>query len=561
MRNHRLPRLFPLLAFALPAGCWQPRESAQVDLVIRRLQSDQAQEREDAFQELVQGNAGVAPRVKAALHAGKDPGFPLVAVLYVQGEGDAVPLELRARHLAAFRWPRSREVENAVLEPYVWNEIERDLVRAGRPALRLLARAMEQESPTVAKALQVVRVMLLLGGRAAAEEFAGLLDRTRPLDGDRVCDVAAAALLYLGSRELELRIGDRDGLVRAAREWWAGAKDVPESEWVRGAAMALADRWRPGDPEGVRPVLELLAGRKIEDPKAWREREKEWAPAPPPLRPRELLPRLSGDRPSAYDANRRLEAATGTRLQAPRARSLEEFASSLRAWRPDPNLAEKWRRYLESPRLRLSVAVIAHVPGRGANHVAAMHERYFHATEDETVTTGASGSGGQYLLHLQSREFGTRLVYNEYVAAGGEDRGILAELPALRPVAVVSPLLKGCTVVLVEEAPVLQPPRSPDALFAALRARLKEAVGESEGAERHALLRALGYCQDRGDAGFLREQEAWESLLLLGDPAALPHRPRLEPHEIEMALRRAEDPGVKEYLESLRRGAAEGAPR
>jgi hypothetical protein len=559
MKGRRPPSLSAVFAVALLAGCWQPRESSQVDIVIKRLQSDQEAEREEAFQDLVQGGREVAPRAKAAILFGKEPGFPLVAVLYVQGEGDAVPLELRVRHLAVFRWPGSRAVENGVLEPYVWNEIERDLLRTGRPALRLLARALEQESPTVAKALQVARVMLLVGGRAAAEEFAGLLDRTRALDGARVCDVAAAALLYLGSRELELRISDGDGLVRAAREWWGGAKDAPEPEWVRGAAIALADRWKPGDPEGVRPVLDLLAGRKVEDPKAWREREKNWSPAPPPLHPRELLPRLSGDRPSAYDANRRLEAATGVRLQGPRASTLEGFRAALRTWGPEPNLAAKWRRYLESARLRLTVVVIAHVPRRGANHVAAMHERHFHATEDETVTTGASGSEGQYLLHLQSREFGTRLVYNEYVAAGGEDRGVVAEFPSLRPVVVVSPLLKGCTVVLIEEVPVPQPPRSPEALFAALRARLKEAARESEGTERGSFLRALGYCQDRGDAEFLREQGAWEALLLLGDPAALPHRPRLEPYEVEMALRRAEDAGVKEYLESLRRGAAEAA--
>jgi len=561
MRDHRPPSLLPVLAAALLAGCWQPRESAKIDVVIKGLQSDQESEREEAFQELVQAGPGVAPRAKAAIQAGADRGFPLVAVLYVQGEGDAVPLELRARHLAAFRWPRSREVENAVLEPYVWNEVERDLVRTGRPALRVLARALEQGAPTEAKALQVVRAMLLIGGRAAAEEFAGLLDRDRALDGARVCDVAAAALLYLGFQEPALRIADRDGLVRAAREWWAGAKDKAESEWIREAAAALVDRWRPGDPEGVRPVLELLAGRTIEDPKAWRGQDKDWSPAPPPLRPQELVPRLSGDRPAAYEANRRLEAATGVRLQVPRARSLGEFRAALRLWRPDPDLAVKWRRFLESPRLRLSVAVVAHVPKRGANHLAAAHERYFHATEDETVTTAAAGSEGQYLLHLQSREFGTRLVFNEYVAAGGEDRGIVAELPALRPVVMFSSLLKACTVVMIEEAAGLQPPRSADALFPALRARLREAARESEGIDRRTYLRALGYCQDKGDLEFLREQKAWEALLLLGDPEALPHRPRLEPHEVEMALRRAEDPRVKEYLESLRREVQEASPR
>ncbi len=536
-------------------GCWQPRRDSQADTVIQKLQSDKEAEREEAFQELVQAGAAVVPRAKAAIQAGARWGFPLVAVLYVQGEGDAVPLELRARHLAAFRWPRSREAENAVLQPYVWNEVERDLARTGRPALGLLARALEQEAPTEAKALQAVRVMLLIGGRAAAERFAGLLDGERDLGGVRVCDVAAAALLHMGCQDLALRIADREGLVRAAREWWAGAKDKSETEWIRGAAAALADRWRPGDPEGVRPVLELLAGRTIEDPKAWREENKDWSPAPPPPRPEDLLPGLSAGRPAAFDANRRLEAATGARFQAPRAAVLGELRAALRLWRPEPGLAVKWRRYLEGTRLRLSAAVIAHVPKRGANHLTAVCEKTFHAVEDETITNASSGPEGQYVLHLQSREMGTRLAFSQYAAAGGTECGTVADFSALRPAVVFSAPLKACTVVMVEESAGLQPPRSPDAFFAAVRGRLREAAREAEGSERRALLRALGYCQDKEDLDFLREHEAGEALLLLGDPAALPYRPRLEPHEAEMGLRRAEDPEVRKYLEGLRSGS------
>jgi len=554
MRRLRAVFRLGLPAFLALGGCWQPRPASVVDVVIQKLQSAREAEREEAFQELVQGGAVVAPRAKLAIQAGANWGFPLVAVLYVQGEGDAVPLELRARHLAAFRWPRSHEVDNAVLQPYVWNEIERDLVRAGRPALKLLARALEQETPTEVKALQAVRVMLLIGGRPAAERFAELLGQQRKLGDVRVCDVAAGALLYLGFQELALRTADRDRLVQAAREWWAGAKDRAESEWVRESAAALADRWQPGDPEGVRPVLELLAGRTIEDPKAWHGENREWSPAPPPLHPGELLPLLSGGRPAAFDANRRLEAATGVRLQAPRAAGLADLCAALRLWQPEPNLAVKWKRTLEGTRLRLSAAVIAHVPKRGANHVTATLEKYFHAVEDETIATAVSEAEGQRFLHLQSRELGTRLACSEHAASAVSYQGSVADVPALEPVVLFTPVLKSCTVVLIEEADALQAPRSPEALFAAVRARLREAALGAQGARRRTFLRALGYFQDRGDLEFLKAQEAGEALLLLGDPAALPHRPRLEPHEIEMALRRAEDPRVREYLESLRRG-------
>ncbi len=543
----------------LLGGCWVPRPEADHRIALRDLQSDDPVTREAAFQSLTEAGDGVVGTVKPAIDLGAGQGFPLVAVLYIHGEGRSVPLELRARHLAGFDWPRGREAKNAIVEPYVWNQIERDLVRTGRPALRPLADALARDASGEAKAMRVVRVMLRIGGRAAAGEFARLLDTDRPLDGVRICDVAAGALLYLGRREAALRMVEREALVAAAREWWERAKDQPEAEWLRSAAEALAERWEPGDRKGIRPVLELLAGQTLEDPKAWWENNRGWSPPWGAVHPEELLPLLSAERPRAYEANRRLEEATGARLDLPRVERLSELCAALRLWRPAPDLALRWRRYLASATLRFSVAIVGYHPDRRSNHVLAAFEKHFHATEDETARSGAIGSGGEFVLHVQSRELGTRLMYSEHFASEEVSRGYVAELPAVRPVVTFSSDLKTCAVVRVEETTGRRPSRPPEVLFAEVRARLRALAGEAEGRERRLALLALGYCQDRGDLEFLRAQQAGEALLLLGDPEALQYAPRLEPHEIEMALRKAEDPRVREYLEKLR--AEVPAPR
>jgi hypothetical protein len=105
---------------------------------------------------------------------------------------------------------------------------------------------------------------------------------------------------------------------------------------------------------------------------------------------------------------------------------------------------------------------------------------------------------------------------------------------------------KSALVGVVEEVGERRIPPPAAELQAEWRARLR-AWPESGDA-----LRALGYFQDAADRDLLRERRAGPALLLLGDPAALELRPRLEPHEIEMALRKAEDPRVREYLEELR---------
>ena len=302
-----LPRGILAALLLLPAGCASGAGPDEDDRRLAALLDDDPASRDQAFQLLLRDGVAPAAKLRGAVGLGWQSGFPVAALLYAQGRGDAVPLDLRAQHLAAFEWPRASASENAVVEPYVRAEVERDLVRTGRPALRPLAEALRRTAADEAAAMRIVRAMLRIGGRAACVEFAALLDAERDLGGPRVCDAAAAALLYLGRQELALRIAAPDARVEAARAWWDLAKDFPESEWIRDSVEALAARSKPKDPDAVRPVIELLVGQAIEDPAAWWAKNRDWRPAPPPLRPEDLLPALGPDRARAYDANRRLE--------------------------------------------------------------------------------------------------------------------------------------------------------------------------------------------------------------------------------------------------------------
>jgi hypothetical protein len=134
-------------------------------------------------------------------------------------------------------------------------------------------------------------------------------------------------------------------------------------------------------------------------------------------------------------------------------------------------------------------------------------------------------------------------VASEAHGAGGLWRGELREFAEGRPTLMFSAPFKSALVAVVEEVGQRRVTPPPASLQAEWRSRLRS-WSESEDA-----LRALGYFQDAADRELLRERRAGPALLLLGDPAALELRPRLEPHEIEMALRKAEDPRVREYLE------------
>lgn len=546
-------RLRAGLVLILLLGCVPPRAPNPFQEAFRKLGSEKDEVYEEGFAALLDAGGAAGSVIRQGLLAAPRRGFPLVAAIYVAGGGDEVPIDLRARHLARFEWPRGREEQNALVIPYVRVSIERDLVRVGRPALRVLTDALAEDASSEARAMDVVRVMLRIGGRGAADAMASLLDRERELSGGiRVCDVAAGALLYLGSQDLLLRAVTREALVRSARAWWEKSRSASEADWIGESAAALAERHQPKDPEGTREVLELLVGEAIDDPKEWRAKNAGWKPAPAPLSPESLLPRLSAGRASAYSANRALEEATGMRLVVPRAERLGELCAAIRLWQPPPGLETRWRRLLESRYLRLTIDVVGYQPRRETNHLLWHHETTAHVTEDPSGKLEFVSGDEGYLLYVQSFDGGARFLYGEYHESEAEHRTIIREFSADRPTVLISPSFKACVVVSIEEVPGRRTPRPPDELFAETRRRLRKAAGGSRGEEHRRAVRALGYCQDPADREFLKGEKASEALLLLGDPAGLEGDPRLEPYEIEMALRKAEDPGLRARLEAMR---------
>lgn len=551
---HRFPlRPILVLVLAAAAGCIPPRGPSPIDEAFRLLGSEKDEEYEQAFAFLLEAGGAAGPKIRQGLTAAPRRGFPMIAALYVTGGGDEAPLELRARHLALFEWPRAREEQNALVIPYVRSSIERDLVRTGRPALRILAEALSEDASSEQRAMGLVRVMLRIGGRGVADAVAPLLDRERELSGGvRVCDVAAGVLLHLGSQDLLLRAVSREALRSSAREWWRTARDRSEAEWIGEAAGALAERYQEKDLAGTRGVLELLVGETIEDPRDWRMKNPAWRPPAPPLHPETLLPKLSAGRAPAFAANRALEESTGMRLFVPRAERLGELCAALRLWEPPPDLEARWRRALESRFVRLSIDVVGYQPRREMNHLLWHHETTAHVTEDPSGKLEFVVGDEGYLLYVQSLDGGLRFLYGEYHESESEHRTLIREYPALRPMVRISPAFKACVVVSIDEVPGRRTPRSPDELFAETRRRLRKAAESSSGEERSRTLRALGYCQDPADRDLFVKEKAAEALLLLGDPAGLEGEARLEPHEIDMALRKATDPALRARLESMR---------
>src|SRR5688500_4869575 len=112
-----MKRLIVAVLFLLPAACAcrDPRQAVLGRTLL--LGTDDA-----AFQALIRGGGTALDLLKDSLPAAPNRGFPLVAVLYAEGEGDAVPLDLKARHYASFRWPAAHADENALVEPAVWDE-------------------------------------------------------------------------------------------------------------------------------------------------------------------------------------------------------------------------------------------------------------------------------------------------------------------------------------------------------------------------------------------------------------------------------------------------------
>jgi hypothetical protein len=135
------------LALLLLAGCIPASHAREEAERIHALEDGDRDRRDAAFQDLLRASASI-PRLRSALGVGAPFGFPIVALLYAQGRGDAVPLDLRAIHLAGFAWPGATSSENGVVEPFVKLEVEKDLVRTGVPALRPLGQALENHAGT-----------------------------------------------------------------------------------------------------------------------------------------------------------------------------------------------------------------------------------------------------------------------------------------------------------------------------------------------------------------------------------------------------------------------------
>jgi hypothetical protein len=503
-----MKRLFAAVLFLLPAACASrdPRQ-AVMDRVLALGTDD------DAFQDLIRGGGSALDLLKDALSAAPNRGFPLVAVLYAEGEGDAVPLDLKARHYASFRWPTAHADENALVEPAVWDELERDLLLAGRHALGFLAGALAKDSPDERTALRTARIMMRIGGRPAMEAFAGLLEADRALGGPRVRDVAAAALLVLAAQDLPLRQADPDAIARFAREWWAAAKDRPDDAWIRESAAALAAKRAEKDPEGVEPVLELLEGK--------------------------------GTRGEAFAENRRRERATGLSAWMPAWERIGDLRAALRLWAPPADLDARWKRLLRGGLLRLTVAAVGRRPKDGAGAVLWARETFFHASENDAIDLRIAGDG--YSLHVRTREFGTGAVVAEFARSGKQGYGRLYEASVVRPHVHYSPILKSAVIVAVDEVESRRPPPPPDGMKLETRKRLKaleEAGGDGA--------KALAYFQDPKDLPWFRERKAGAALLMLGDPAALELKPSLEIWEIDLALKVSKEPAVLEYLEALR---------
>jgi hypothetical protein len=533
---------------------------------VTLLHAPDAAVRAREFQTLSRAPSEVVPLLKRHLDAGYAHGFPIVALLYNQGASGAVPLELKVIHLAKFSWPEGYERDNAVIEPYVWAEIERDLAATGRPVLRLLGSALAREAPDEARAMRVARVMLQVGGAAPAallEEFARHLGETRDLGGVRVCDVAGAAILHLAYRDVELyRAKDP---AAAARERLAELRASGEEQWLKaGAEAALEASADPAEGGTWTQVLQLLtgAGNATVDDLSRIVKERpvaEWVDAR--AADRELVAALR-ERPGPAD--RVLERRTGVRLRRiPPLRTLYDLKTLRWNW-GDPALALKWERWIESRVVRMVVAKVGRDESTGRAGVVWLYEKTFHATEDEIGHAEGVSGRRRYLLFLQSRELGTRAVVSEYVS---DEAGLYGEsgshaMDDDAALVLFNPATTTATVCVLEALPARAAPLGPEGVRGDLARRCARLLEKD--AVRAA--RALGYLGDASAAEALRKRGETArtpaevagvaaGLLLLGDPAGIELlekrgvRHDLAAHELEWA-RQAKDERVRAWATS-----------
>jgi len=584
-----------LFLAVVPAAC-APLPATDLRTELWLLHSDDDLDRAGAFGRLVRDPSNVAPALMAGVSEGYARGFPVAAVLVARGEAASVPLEVKVLHLALFEWPAAPET--AILEPVVRHALERDLARSGRPALRLLARALERDVVSETRALDLLRIMIDLAapmGRAGLAEVARLLESSRAFTGSaeplRVCDLAGAALLHLGMQDALLAEASAAAdLAGEARAWWIASGDLDSDQWLReGATRAVDLLGRTDNAATWVTYLGLILGRPLESERdargVWRSLRnlgpQEWArdslgPSPAPRERGPWLIRILRESPDnrflAWSVNRFLEIEYGVRLQpTPPFMSLAELARIRTDWRPDPLLSRRWERWAESRSLRMAAWRVGRAKASDPGGLVWAAERYFHAVEDAMIgDTWKNGAGVDEILHLQARRMGTVLLGSVYVG----DRGTTEE----RPVDPEEPFLlfasdsMTCTVVKIEEPGRPAPPTSlRDGEAAAF---LCGSFIRSPAVRCGRIARALAYLQDRTAAGLIeakvrRIQESAspdrdallalaEALILLDSPAGLDlaetlaAEPRLTGAEREAMERTAREPRVRTWLATRR---------
>jgi hypothetical protein len=580
-----------LLAAVVLAGC-APSRAADLRTQVWLLNSDDPAERAAAFGRLVREPSGVAPALLARVADGYGRGFPVAAVLVARGEASAVPLEVKVLHLALFEWPAAPET--AILEPVVRHALERDLARSGRPALRLVATALERDVVSEIRAFDLLRIMIDLAaplGRAGLAEIARLLESGRGFTGSsdslRVCDVAGAALLHLGMQDALLAEASAAGdIAGEARAWWNASGDLEADQWLRdGAGRAVDALSRAEEPAGWVAYLGLVLGKplssELEARGLWSALRnlgpQEWAREslglPAGLRDRtpgliRILREHPEDRFRAWSANRLLETEHGVRLQpTPAFARLADLVRIRTEWRPDPQLSRRWERWIESRSLRMAAWRVGRTRSSEGGRLIWAAERFFHAVEDPMIgDTWRNASGVEEILHLQARRMGTVLLGSAYVG----DRGTTEELSVdpEEPFLLFALDSMTCTVVKIEEPARPAPP--PELHTGEAESFLRSSFVRSPPEKCARIARALAYLEDRSAAGLIeskvrRIQESAapdraallglaEALILLDTPSGLDlaesvaMEPRLSTVEREMTSRTAKDARVRAWL-------------
>jgi len=580
-----------LLAAAVLAGCASAR-GADLPTEVWLLNSEDPAERAAAFARLVREPSGVGPALLARVSDGYARGFPVAAVLAARGEAGSVPLEVKVLHLALFEWPAAPET--AILEPVVRHALERDLARSGRPALRLVAQALERDVVSESRALDLLRLMIDLAaplGRAGVAEAARLLESGRSFHGTsealRVCDIAGAAVLHLGLQDALLSEAAAAGdIAGEARAWWNASGDLDADQWLREGAARAVDQLSKADDTSAWPAyLGLLLGKAISTEREARElwstarnlRPQEWAKEalgwPASARDRSawlirMLREFPDDRFRAWTANRLLEAEHGVRVQpTPGFARLADLVRIRTEWRPDPQLSRRWERWTESRSLRMAAWRVGRTRSSDPGGLIWAAERHFHAIEDPMIgASWRSASGVEEILHLQARRMGTVLLGSAYVG----DRGTTEELSVdpEEPFLLFALDSMTCTVVKIEEPARPAPP--PELHTGEAETFLRDSFVRSPPEKCGRIARALAYLNDRTSAGLIesrvrRIQESAtpdrntllslaEALLLLDAPAGLDlaetlaMEPRLSTVEREMLDRSSKDARVRAWL-------------